>query len=207
MHDSSIRQGKIVERHLCEACARRAGIATSSPEIDPDLLSELLAAQAAGETAPGKARDAAEGPRAVSRCPRCELAFAAFRQGGLLGCPSCYTAFESQLAPMLQRYHEGSAQHVGKVPRRAGTGMLPPGAPPPPALPPSASPPRPAAPASSVSDLAKRVAVLRGQLAAAIQNEQYERAAQVRDELRRLGDPNLSPDDRAPRRRPEGPER
>ncbi len=201
VHDSSIRAGKIVERHLCEGCARRAGIATTSEPLDPDLISELLigpstsggeagAGAGAGGAGSGGAGSSARDPsraepKPPSRCPRCDLSFAVFRQGGLLGCPECYHTFESQLAPMLQRYHEGGGHHVGKVPRRAGsTPALPPPAPPP-------LPARPVVPASSVSDLAKRIAVLRGQLAVAIQNEQYERAAQMRDELRRLGDPNL----------------
>jgi protein-arginine kinase activator protein McsA len=42
-----------------------------------------------------------------------------------------------------------------------------------------------------VGEREKQIAVLRGQLAAAIASEQYEKAARIRDELKALGDPNL----------------
>lgn len=88
-------------------------------------------------------------------CPTCGMTFHEFRQQGLLGCPACYKAFEEQLGPMIERAHEGATHHVGKVPRR--------GAPAP--------------------DRQQRIVALRRQLQEAIDAEQYERAATLRDEL------------------------
>lgn len=218
MHESAIAAGKVVERHLCEACAAKQGIAPGAGTgLTPEeLAKKLLAAHtsAADAVASGKLR---------THCPTCNLPFAAFREGGLLGCPDCYASFELQLGPMLERYHEGGARHVGKAPRRgsgasgrggaagkadAGTPAVTPAVPardpgahlPPraeraraPEAPAQGAPTSPApAPAQRAPDeRAKRIAMLRAQLADAIRKEQYEVAAQLRDALKALGDPSF----------------
>ncbi len=50
-------------------------------------------------------------------CPGCGLNFNEFRQRGLLGCPDCYRAFDKALTPLIQRAHENATHHVGKAPR------------------------------------------------------------------------------------------
>ncbi|MBX9640538.1 MAG: hypothetical protein K2X97_12635, partial [Mycobacteriaceae bacterium] len=153
VHDNAICAGKIAERHLCEGCAIKLGVA---PQTDPsavEIVSEMIA---------GEAQSAKRGGQVIGQCPTCGLAFGLFKAGGLLGCPECYYTFESQLGPMLERYHEGGARHTGKHPKRAGPGTPRPV----PAAPQAGSPleskaepaPRPAA-----DERAKRVAVLRGQ--------------------------------------------
>jgi protein arginine kinase activator len=79
----------------------------------------------------------------------------------MFGCEHDYQTFEKDLAPLLQRAHDGATHHVGKVPRRAGG-------------------PAPAKPRRMV-DLAK----LRKELARAVEAEDYERAARLRDQIRR----------------------
>ena len=91
-------------------------------------------------------------------CPKCGLSFREFRQKGLLGCPHDYEAFRSLLSPLIERAHEGGAQHVGKVPRTAE---------------------------ATVQKQAGLVR-LRQELEEAVQQENYERAAKVRDELSAL---------------------
>ena len=67
--------------------------------------------------------------------------------------------FEKDLTPLLQRAHEGATHHVGKVPtRRGGTGV----------------------PMKRQVDVAK----LRKELARAVEAEDYERAAKLRDQIR-----------------------
>jgi protein arginine kinase activator len=67
--------------------------------------------------------------------------------------------FEKELTPLLQRAHEGQTHHVGKVPtRRGGTGV----------------------PTKKTIDLTK----LRKELARAVEAEDYERAAKLRDQIR-----------------------
>lgn len=99
---------------------------------------------------------------AQSACQSCGLRFAQFRERGLLGCPDCYKAFENELSPLIERAHEGGTHHTGKVPRRAGVS----------------------------EDRMQRLVALRQQLREAVQAEEYEKAATLRDELARFERPS-----------------
>jgi protein arginine kinase activator len=90
------------------------------------------------------------------RCPSCGHTFLAFRTGGLLGCPRDYEVFAKGLMPLLERMH-GATEHVGKAPKTAGRD------------------------ARRRSELAQ----LRRHLKRAIDQEQFERAAELRDAIRR----------------------
>jgi protein arginine kinase activator len=95
----------------------------------------------------------------ATTCEHCGVTWAEFRQNGLLGCQHDYQLFEKDLTPLLQRAHEGNTHHVGKVPaRRGGSGV----------------------PMKRQVDLAK----LRKELARAVEAEDYERAAKLRDQIK-----------------------
>jgi protein arginine kinase activator len=94
------------------------------------------------------------------KCPKCGLTFVEFRNAGLLGCPGDYDAFEKALVPLIERAHENASHHIGKVPQRL------------------------AVPRSSESDLIR----LRRELARAVDDEQYEVAAKLRDRIKTLED-------------------
>lgn len=147
-----MRNGVRIERHLCERHAAEAGIKVS-----------------ASQPAPGVPTPPAAGTQVrSSACPTCRTTFAEFKQHGLLGCAVCYQFFEKQLAPLLERAHDGLSQHRGKTlasgtrPQRADSAL---------------------AEVEARSDRLKR---LKSDLERAVQSEQYERAAQLRDEIRRL---------------------
>lgn len=91
-------------------------------------------------------------------CPFCGLSTKDFREVGRLGCPQCYPTFESYLRGLLRRIH-GGTQHVGKV-------YLPPD--------------------PTVSQREQRLEGLRRKLARAIDTEDFERAAELRDQIRTL---------------------
>lgn len=48
-------------------------------------------------------------------CPRCRTTLSQFTRTGHLGCPGCYEAFHEQLQPMLLQIH-GRVQHAGRQP-------------------------------------------------------------------------------------------
>jgi protein arginine kinase activator len=92
-------------------------------------------------------------------CEHCGVTWTEFRQNGLLGCANDYAVFERELTPLLKRAHEDQTHHVGKVPtRRGGTGV----------------------PVKRQVDLTK----LRRELQKAVEAEDYERAAKLRDQIR-----------------------
>lgn len=93
-----------------------------------------------------------------AECSFCGLTNADFRETGRLGCPHCYESFAAELPKLLRRVH-GRANHVGKV-------YLPPD--------------------PSASEMEKRLEGLRRRLTRAVQTEDFERAAEIRDEIRGL---------------------
>jgi protein arginine kinase activator len=172
VHELRVVNGKKVERHLCEACARKQGIAVQPVLSVPELLEKYIQ-QAAATSKPA----ATGAPARSNVCPSCGTTYMEFRQTGLLGCPDCYRAFEAQLGPLLERAHEGGAHHVGKLPRRLQTGETKVDSP---------ASGRPVPARRQGQELPQRISSLRKQLEDAVKAEQYERAATIRDELRKL---------------------
>ncbi len=95
----------------------------------------------------------------TGRCAGCGATFADFRETGRLGCAGCWHTFEPALRVLLRRYH-GSTHHLGR--RHLGPG---------------------AAPVADTEALARD---LRDQLRLAVESEQFELAAELRDRLKDL---------------------
>lgn len=153
VHLIEIIDGNKIEKHLCEGHASEEGIAvkvTNAPINE--LLEKFVLKHSGGEEAP-----AAEVVRELS-CQICGMTYGEFRKRGLLGCPSCYDAFEPALTPLLTRAHEGADHHIGKVPNHAGADEL----------------------------RQQRLMQLRRELDQAVAAEKYEAAARLRDEVRQL---------------------
>jgi len=148
VHLTEIKNGKKIEKHLCEQCAaQNEGLPVKSHTPINELLTNFVMAHS------GIAKEAG------SACENCGMAWAEFRQTGLLGCEHDYGLFEKDLTPLIQRAHEGATHHLGKVPvRRGGSGV----------------------PAKRALDVAK----LRKELARAVEAEDYERAAKLRDQIK-----------------------
>lgn len=191
VHEVTIRNGEKVERHLCEQCARQQGISVASEEPPPlvTLLSQFVTVQGT-DTPPGdqEADAKAQALGQMQQCPACGLTFAQFKTDGQLGCAICYQAMQAQLGPILQRAHEGATHHVGKVPRRVLERLRAAGAPGA-----HGAATRPVADRAGAEELERtrtdrlrRLALLRKQLGEAVTAEQYERAAKIRDEVKRV---------------------
>lgn len=159
VHEVTVQAGVKVEKHLCESCAAGEGLTPPAPAA-PEVLKALI------ETT---AKRASRGPA----CPTCGMTFDEFKQCGQFGCANCYEAFEARLLPLIERAHEGATQHLGKRPRRA-TGQV--------------ESSRAKALAALIEERASRASAIRRLLEEAVKAEQYERAAELRDELRRLTD-------------------
>jgi protein arginine kinase activator len=88
-------------------------------------------------------------------CPNCGFTLAQFRKEGVLGCPYDYEVFEKSLRPLIEKAHDDKTAHCGKVPSKT---------------------PR---------DTRKQMELLslRQQLEAAVQSEDYELAAKLRDRI------------------------
>lgn len=100
----------------------------------------------------------APAPKSSDICSRCGGTLQDFRESGRLGCPDCWRTFESPLRDLLRRLH-GSTHHLGE--RYAET-----------VLPPAGD--------------GGRTADLRERLRLAVETENFELAAELRDRLRVL---------------------
>lgn len=175
------KSGQQAEKHLCEECARKQGVA---PQPQQQQIQQLITQLIGSAKTPPQ--HAVLNPTVqVGACTACGTTYAQFRHSGLLGCPECYKAFESQLGPLLQRAHEGGTHHTGKVPRLAAGAPAP--APAAPRAAPMASSMPPPAPSPLTDGMRlEKIRRLREQLTQTIAAEQYERAATIRDEIAKI---------------------
>jgi protein arginine kinase activator len=177
VHLTEIIEGAMTELHLCEDCARQ-----KSAQMEQQFgLSDLLAGMAEFGKLPKEAEPAA------LACPKCALTYSDFKKIGRLGCGGCYEAFRRYLAPLLKRIH-GSSEHHGKAPYAAASaasaGGTPPGAPPG-----APQPQKPGRRKTAEPDVVE----LRVLLQKAIEKENFEEAARLRDRIRDIEKKSAGP--------------
>ncbi len=91
------------------------------------------------------------------RCENCGLTYAQFSKLGRFGCGSCYKSFSERLDPLFKRVH-GNTVHVGKVPKRTG-GLI---------------------------KHKREVERLKKEMMSRIEQEEFEQAAKIRDQIREI---------------------
>lgn len=91
-------------------------------------------------------------------CLNCGLSYEDFRKFGRLGCSECYASFRDQLNVLLKKIH-GSNKHFGKTPVKMS---------------------------AAVQKTVDETQTLKEQLRRAIDGENFEEAARLRDKLREL---------------------
>jgi protein arginine kinase activator len=160
VHLTEIVNKKKQELHLCEDCAREKGVSVKAAFLggEPGKEPQLpaVALSAMIEKAQPGALQRVEDLSGIS-CPVCGLTFAEFRASGRLGCANDYMAFKRGLVPLLEKIH-ANVEHKGKVPAHVGERM----------------------------ERQKKVTDLRQKLNQAIQKEEYEKAALLRDEIYKI---------------------
>jgi len=168
---TQIIKGEMQKVNLCEGCSKEKGV------TDPTgfALADVLLGFAHGEKLENQPQERS--------CSACGMPQTTFRKTGRLGCAKCYTVFGEGLDNLLKAMHKGT-RHTGKAP----AGRTPAAPVPPPVVKASASP-RTATVAKTppaLPSLESRLSEMRTQLDAAIAEENFEDAARLRDEIRRL---------------------
>ena len=102
---------------------------------------------------------------AQKKCPFCDSTYSDIAKNGKVGCPECYSTFRDELSRTLRSIH-GTTSHTGSVPSRH----------------------------RAKQERTRKLDKLRADLNAAIADENYERAAALRDEIRRLQSENEKED-------------
>jgi protein arginine kinase activator len=157
----------------CEECGGNQAVVHLTQVVNNEMtvvhLCDSCASQKGLDTSPGPVSPLSDfiaqmggapprpsGPEVT--CPFCGLGYTAFREQGRLGCPECWTTFQGPLEKLVRRIH-GSSSHLGKV-------YLPPD--------------------PSATDRQRRMEGLRNRLQRAVDAEDFERAAELRDQIRSL---------------------
>lgn len=90
-------------------------------------------------------------------CEVCGNTYAEFKKTGLLGCSQCYKSFKQTVIPIVKRV-QLNVEHTGKIPKKIGKDIIE----------------------------RKRLIRLKEELQSAIVCEEYEKAAQLRDEIKSI---------------------
>ncbi|MDQ2084890.1 UvrB/UvrC motif-containing protein [Herbivorax sp. ANBcel31] len=91
------------------------------------------------------------------KCDSCKMSYNEFEKTGKIGCSDCYKAYGEKLMPLLKRLH-GSVQYNGKIPGRV----------------------------YSKVKVSREIRKLKEHLDACIKNEEYEKAADIRDQIKEM---------------------
>jgi protein arginine kinase activator len=148
--------GGRTELHLCRGCITRLGLSLDDPPPIAQLLSQNPTQTT---TEDGTVAVPAPAPGHTA-CPLCGLEFTAYMQSNLFGCIECYQVFAPQVSELVKRYH-GVLDHVGRLPTAGQSPVL-------------------------VAQRAAARAALQVALTEAVAREQFERAAELRDQLKAL---------------------
>jgi protein arginine kinase activator len=98
------------------------------------------------------------------RCTRCGFTQADFKKSGRLGCPECYKTFSEGLGGLLKTMHKGT-RHVGKAPEALRQSR----------------------------ENSDRLKSLQKKLSKAIESEDFELAANLRDEIKQVSERQAAP--------------
>lgn len=90
------------------------------------------------------------------RCAVCGSDFASIAKSGKAGCPHCYAEFKTRLAPTIRKIH-GDTKHIGKHSK-----------------------------VTAEQSAADQMAELKQQLTEAVNSENYELAAELRDKIKAM---------------------
>ncbi|WP_191559313.1 UvrB/UvrC motif-containing protein [Metabacillus idriensis] len=156
-HFTKVVNGEKTEIHICEHCAHE----NSSMFIDNSTgfsINNLLAGLLNLEPSINKTQQDIFKKNEVLQCSRCQMTFQQFTKVGRFGCSECYKTFNKQINPILRRVHSGNTVHSGKIPERIGGSI----------------------------HVRKRIELLKQNIKELIQEEEFEKAAEIRDEIRSL---------------------
>ncbi len=90
-------------------------------------------------------------------CPKCHSTYSRFQSTGKLGCETCYDTFKDELSPLIRRV-QIKGEHMGKIPEHA----------------------------CEYINRKKELIKLKTEMAYAIQDEEFEKAAELRDKIKLL---------------------
>jgi protein arginine kinase activator len=158
LHFTNFSNGEKAELHLCDICAHEKGEMFITNNGPVFSINSLLAGLLNIESAFHDPNQDAFKQQPVLQCRQCSMTFPQFVKIGRFGCATCYETFREPLTPVLRRLHSGNFTHSGKIPKRIGGDIR----------------------------IRKSVDDLKQSLKSLIYQEEFEKAAEIRDRIREL---------------------
>ena len=156
VHLTQIVNNEKTPLHLCKECAAARGYHSPLDNI-PFPLAEILSGLAAGMAGSEKI----EAQDKIT-CRTCGLSFEAFARQGRFGCGECYKTFRHRLQPIMRKVH-GASLHRGHSPVFSASDSD-----------------------TNLPIPVKEEERLEDELKKAIEVEDFERAAEIRDKLKTI---------------------
>jgi protein arginine kinase activator len=154
-HIKRVINGAFEEYHLCSECAREMGYSNVFEGFSHSFADDFNSLFGSFFENALPARTQA------TRCETCGAGYNDITRTGMMGCADCYKVFADQIMPTVRRVH-GNTTHCGKNSAAAKK---------------QAAEPKKE---ETVSELDK----LKAELNKAIENQEFERAAELRDKIR-----------------------
>ncbi|MBQ3860606.1 MAG: UvrB/UvrC motif-containing protein [Clostridia bacterium] len=167
--------GKVRSMRLCAECAKSLEESGDLPKLNADkffedfdffdepffqnpvkTLNSLFSGFFGGEKALGSGNPTGEEKTAEKKCEGCGSTLRDFATRGA-GCPKCFETFAEELAPTVSRAH-GRTVHTGRAPAKFRDRI----------------------------ETKRKIEALVEEQREAVKNEDFERAAEIRDELKKL---------------------
>lgn len=157
LHFTKIINDQKGEIHICEQCAKEKG--DFHPASNSFSIHQLLSGLLGFEDPMAESSPStAFEDMTELQCSNCGMTYSQFAKKGKFGCAHCYQAFQSELEPVFKRVHGGNTAHKGKVPKRSGHDIR----------------------------TRQQMDELKHDLQKHIREEEFEKAAEVRDHIRAL---------------------
>ena len=157
---TQIINGEKNEMFLCDECSNKLGIQNFNIPIDISSFFSNFFDEIENENIFPQILKSKK-----IKCNRCNLTFEEFISTGKLGCPECYTAFETRLDPLLKNL-QGSNEHIGRLGKIENIIQK----------------------ETEIEESIENTEIqkLKQSLKKAIKEEHYEEAAKLRDEIKKL---------------------
>ena len=148
--------GEAIERHLCEKCAFQSETFSFDPNQEPLSIQQFLSHWFGG-TDSVHAQPQKQAVNSLE-CPSCNLTYMKFLDIGKFGCSTCYDTFREKLPHVFGKLHIGHTTHSGKMPVSF----------------------------NKVYAIKRKIVEVREKMQKAVEAEQFEEAATLRDEANEL---------------------
>ncbi len=156
IHLTQIVNNQKITVALCKKCAAKLGFHSPLDNV-PFPLAEILTGMSQSIQGPGTSGEEQE----KLSCSTCQLTFEEFARQGRFGCGGCYTSFRPRLESIMRKIH-GNSLHRGRNPSMTESAE------------------------GDQKTPIREEERLKAELSKAIDDEEFERAAELRDKLRTI---------------------